>query len=67
MKIKLTTDQINLIETGNIVEDGTNTWYFLPAYFKKDIDGNFEIEHLNKLSEELKKELHIMRQGNENP
>ncbi len=49
MKIKLTKEQEEFLNTGHTFDDGDHTYYRLPHYYRKIGDGLFEIISIGKL------------------
>ncbi len=54
VKVILTQEQKQLLETGHIVDTNRETYYNLPFWFKKDALGNFEIVEFRELPSEVK-------------
>lgn len=53
MNIKLTKEQIELLNTGNIINTVNKKYYYLPFWFEEDKDNNFKILNFDSLPNEL--------------
>jgi len=63
MEFKLTEEQENLLQTGSRIKSNNYDLYYLPYYFNKLENGNFEILQFHELPEEVLK--HIEKERDE--
>lgn len=64
MKIKLTEEQLELLDLGTfVITPSGNEYRFLPFWFKKESDGTYSQMSFEKLPEDLKETVRKMRDG----
>ncbi len=63
MKIKITKEQLDLLNIGNVINTNEEKWYYMPFWFKQSGD-DFEIISFEKLPKEIKDILNDKKEPN---
>ena len=64
MKVKLTRNQINLLERGTVfVGPNGQKWYYLPFWYKHEGGNDFEQFSFDHLPEDFVEAIHEHREG----